>query len=115
MGHHEDHINKQLQEAEQGKRIYEQTIQALRTEERFVNFFKAYNPTSIEQFMDVLCARGRCNGYRYAGNFEHYAAQKLQHGTANRWLTSWSTSCSRNCSTSNAAGWPERWTWRAWK
>jgi hypothetical protein len=77
MGFYEDHLNKQLQEKEQEQRLFEQIKEQLRTEEPFVNFFKPYNPTSIEQFIEFYATR-KVQWLRYAGNFEHYAAQKLQ-------------------------------------
>ncbi len=77
MGYHEDYLNKQLEERAQDERLFEETKKQLATEERFVNFFKNYNPASVAQFIDHY-AKMKVMWRRHAGNFEHYAAMQLQ-------------------------------------
>ena len=47
----ENFIQKQLDEASQSAKIYNDTIHLLQTEERFVNFFKGYRQQSVEGFI----------------------------------------------------------------
>jgi len=49
--HKEEFLQKQLEEASQAAKIYNDTIQMLQTEERFVNFFKGYNQQSVDGFI----------------------------------------------------------------
>jgi len=77
MGHYEDFLNKQLKEKEEDRLRYEQTVHQLRTEERFVNFFKSYNPASVEPFIESY-AKQKVMWHRYSGNFGQHAAQQLQ-------------------------------------
>jgi hypothetical protein len=77
MGHYEDFLNKQLKEKEEDQLRYEQTVQQLKTEERFVNFFKSYEPASVASFIESY-ARQKVMWLRYSGSFEGYAAKRLQ-------------------------------------
>src|SRR3954469_1042448 len=49
--HREEYDAKQVEQKEAANKIYQDTIRALKTEERFVNFFKSYEPKSVEQFI----------------------------------------------------------------
>ena len=77
MGHQEDFLDKQLREKEEDQLLYEQTLEQLRTEERFINFFKNYNATSVQSFIKFY-AQQKVNWHRNKGNFGRYAQLKLQ-------------------------------------
>jgi len=77
MGHYEDHLNRELQKAEEEQRLYEQTMHELRTEERFVNFFKRHTPETVEQFI-AYYAQQKVQWYGRAENYERYAVLQLQ-------------------------------------
>lgn len=77
MSHHENYLDKQLREKEEDQRLYEQTIEQLRTEERFVNFFKGYNADSVDSFINYY-AQQKVFWHRHKGNYAAYAKQKLQ-------------------------------------
>jgi hypothetical protein len=49
--HREELDAKQLAQKEAANNIYQDTIRALKTEERFVTFLKSYDPNSVEHFI----------------------------------------------------------------
>ena len=77
MASHEDFLSKELREKEEDQLLYEQTLHALRTEERFVNYLKQYNSASVENFIKYYAGR-KVYWHRHGGNFEHYADIKLK-------------------------------------
>ena len=49
--------NRDVEKAEKQSKMYEETIKQLQTEERFLNFFKGYNPQSVESFIKYYAQR----------------------------------------------------------
>ena len=73
--HAEDYNRKQLEEAEKKDRIFRETVNALKTQERFVNFFKQYNAKSVESFIK-LYANQKASWYQHGDSFHKYKEQK---------------------------------------
>ncbi len=69
--HSEEYFKQQLEESEKSKTLYQDTINAMQTEERFVNFFKGYNAQSVEGFikhyatMKAIWYKHAESNYRY--------------------------------------------------
>ncbi|MES2619423.1 MAG: hypothetical protein V4615_01115 [Bacteroidota bacterium] len=53
----DEFLDKQLTEAERKKARYEQTLHALQTEERFVNYLNGFLPSSVERFSKSYASR----------------------------------------------------------
>ena len=73
--HAEEYNRKQVEESEAADKIYRETIKALQTEERFVNFFKNYNAQSVEGFIKYYASQ-KTNWYKYGNTFYNYRQSK---------------------------------------
>jgi hypothetical protein len=50
--HTEKYLTNEILKSEKALKIYNETKKALQTEERFVNFFKGYDPESVKSFIE---------------------------------------------------------------
>ncbi len=79
MGANDDFHKKEIDEKTKISNIYNQTLNDLKTEERFVNFFKTYNAQSVQNFSTYYASQ-KANWYKYADSI-----QKNLKSKKNRW------------------------------
>ena len=60
-----DYHTKAIDEAKEREAFYKQSVQKLRTEDRYRNYFSQFSPASVEQFIDYYATQ-KVNWYRYS-------------------------------------------------
>lgn len=77
--HHEEYNRKQLEQKELEDKIHRETVKALNTEERFVNYLNQYLPQSVEGFINYY-AQMKASWFSYGDDF-----YKFRNLRENKW------------------------------
>lgn len=70
-----DYYTKALDEAKEREAFYQQTVQELRTEERYQNYFCQFTPASVESFIHHYAMK-KVSWYQYGNMFKNLRKRK---------------------------------------